>query len=432
MLRRVLVAVTALVLSVAVWAQQPPDIVQLCKQCSGDSAYKWEKVCDKDLPGGGTVTELKLTSQVWQGITWTHQLLIIRPATMPKPDTAILMINGGQLGDGNMGMVQMVASQACAPIIYLGDIPNQPLCGDRREDSLIAYTFQQCLDTGDVTWPLLYPMTKSAIRAMDAVQEYTKQWPTPISKFVVTGASKRGWTTWFTGEADTVPGRIIGIAPIVFDNLNLPAQMALQKSSYGEYSSQIGDYTALGLPDLLQTPAGKTFGAMVDPYTYRDRVTMPKLIINGSNDPYWVADSAKLYYNDLAGPKYIMYAPNTGHGNGDFMRMIAAEVGFYLMCSGQSKFPQLNWLFEDRADLKLGITSDVAPKRVMQWTATAPTRDFRKAQWTCKELEFVGGQYVGRLPHPTTGYAAMYGEAMYDMEGKEVPLSTLIQVIQAP
>lgn len=424
---RLLLTAALLVLAVAAHAEPLFDYVN-----KPDSAYKWEKVCDKDVPGGGTVTELKLTSQVWQGITWTHQLLIIRPATMPKPDTAILMINGGKLGDGNMGMVQMVASQACAPIIYLGDIPNQPLCGDRREDSLIAYTFQKCLDTGDVTWPLLYPMTKSAVRAMDAVQEYTKGWATPINKFVVTGASKRGWTTWFTGEADTAPGRIIGIAPIVFDNLNLPAQMALQKSSYGEYSSQIGDYTALGLPDLLQTPKGKVFGAMVDPYTYRDRATMPKMIINGSNDPYWVVDSSKLYFSDLAGQKYIMYAPNTGHGTGDFMRIIAAEVGFYLMCSGQSKFPQFNWLFEDKADLKLGITSDVAPKRVQQWTATAPTRDFRKAQWVCKELEFVGGQYVGHLPHPATGYAAMYGEAMYDMDGKEVPMSTTIQVIQAP
>lgn len=395
-----------------------------------DASYAVEKVSEKDMPGGGCITELKLTSQVWQGIAWTHQLVIVRPATMAKPDTAVLLINGGKLGDGNLGMVRTICGQAGAPIIYLGDVPNQPLFNNLREDALIAYTFTKYLETRDATWPLLYPMTKAAVRAMDAVQEYTKAWPTPITKFVVTGASKRGWTTWFTGEADTVPGRIVGIAPIVFDNLNLPAQMALQKSSYGEYSSQIEDYTALGLPDLLQTPKGRAFGAMVDPYTYRDRAKMPKMIINGSNDPYWVVDSANLYWNDLPGRKYIMYAPNTGHGNGDFMRILAAEVGFYLMCSGQAQFPQLNWLFEDRADLKLGITSDVAPKRVQQWTATSPTRDFRKAQWVCKELELVGGQYVGHLAHPTTGYAAMFGEAMYDVEGREMPLSTTVQVIR--
>ena len=170
----------------------------------------------------------------------------------------------------------------------------------------------------------------------------------------------------------------------------------------------------------------------MDPYTYRDRVKMPKMIINGSNDPYWVVDSANLYFDDLVGPKYIMYAPNTGHGNGDFMRIIAAEVGFYLACSGQVPFPQLNWLFEDKEDLKLGIATDLPPKRVVQWTATAATRDFRKATWVSKELELVGGQYVGHLAHPATGYAAMYGEAMYEVEGKEIPLSTTIQVIKAP
>ncbi|MHB8995164.1 MAG: PhoPQ-activated pathogenicity-related family protein [Armatimonadota bacterium] len=433
MLRRVLLAVAAVVLSVAVWAQQPPDIVQLCKQCSGDAAYKWECVSEKPLPGGGTRVDLTLTSQVWQGLTWTHQLVLIRPAQMATPGTAMMLINGGKLGNDFSPMVQMIANQAGAPLVYLGDIPNQPLFGNLREDALIAYTFTKFLQTGDKTWPLLYPMTKSAVRAMDAIEEYTKQpGQTPITKFVVTGASKRGWTTWFVGEADTKPGRVVGIAPIVYDNLNMPAQMALQKSSYGEYSSQIDDYTALGLPDLLQTPAGKAFGETVDPYTYRDRATMPKLMLNGTNDPYWVVDSAKLYFEDLVGPKYLMYAPNTGHGNGDFMRIIMAEIGFYLACSGQTPFPQLNWMFEDKDDLKLGITTDLPAKRVMQWTATSLTRDFRKAVWVSKELEFAGGQYVGHLPHPTTGYAAMFGEVMYDVENKEIPYSTTIQVIKAP
>ena len=183
-----------------------------------DAAYKWEKVSEQALPGGGTMTELKLTSQVWQGLTWTHQLALVRPATMKTPDTAVLLINGGKLASTSLGMVGMVANQAGAPIIYLGDIPNQPLFNNLHEDALIAFTFQKVLDTGDKTWPLLYPMTKSAVRAMDAIEEFTRQpGQTPITKFVVTGASKRGWTTWFTGEADTKPGRIVGIAPIVFD-----------------------------------------------------------------------------------------------------------------------------------------------------------------------------------------------------------------------
>ena len=50
----------------------------------------------------------------------------------------------------------------------------------------------------------------------------------------------------------------------------------------------------------------------------------------------------------------------------------------------------------------------------------------------CSELQFAGGQYVGHLAHPATGYAAMFGEVMYEVDGKDVPFSTTIQVIKAP
>ena len=53
---------------------------------------------------------------------------------------------------------------------------------------------------------------------------------------------------------------------------------------------------------------------MVDPYSFRDRLTMPKLLINGTNDRYWTLNALDLYWNELKEPKYVVELPNAGHG----------------------------------------------------------------------------------------------------------------------
>ena len=52
---------------------------------------------------------------------------------------------------------------------------------------------------------------------------------------------------------------------------------------------------------------------MVDPWAYRAKLTMPKLIVNGANDPYWTQDALNLYWDDLKGDKWLLYVPNAGH-----------------------------------------------------------------------------------------------------------------------
>ena len=185
-----------------------------------DPAYRYREL--EPLRGS---RQIELVSQVWQGHPWKHTILFSEPKEIAAKGTAILFITGDGPREGDYRMLQLVTAATAMPTAMLHNIPNQPIYG-MKEDDLIAHTFEKYLETKDSSWPLLFPMAKSAIKTMDAIVALTANSANPIKRFVVTGASKRGWTTWFVG-ASRDP-RVIGIAPIVIDNLNIRAQMPHQ------------------------------------------------------------------------------------------------------------------------------------------------------------------------------------------------------------
>ena len=124
--------------------------------------------------GDVKIINLRFTSQVWRGIPWEHALQVFVPKTVRYPKTALLFITGGNPGVLDTSIGVNVAPKLEAPIAILYNIPNQPLFDGKREDDLIAHTFQEYLTSGDETWPLLFPMTKSALRAMDVLQDLSK------------------------------------------------------------------------------------------------------------------------------------------------------------------------------------------------------------------------------------------------------------------
>jgi PhoPQ-activated pathogenicity-related protein len=408
-----------------------------------DDSYKWEKVAEATTTLGVQCAELRMVSQTWKDVAWKHRLHVAFPKFAGKPTQGILVISGGawrqrdEAGVPNeeellkrCDLAAKVAGAARMPVAVISQIPFQPMFDDLREDALIAYTYDKYLKGGDAEWPLLLPMTKAAVRGIDTFQQYAeKTWSLKVTNFVVGGGSKRGWTTWLTAAADK---RVNAIAPMVFDTLNFPAQMKHQLASYGKYSEQIDDYSRLGITEQFDTPRGRTLTAMVDPFTYRERFTMPKLIINGSNDRYWVVDSLNLYWNDLVGEKYVLYIPNAGHDlGGDMVRIVSSVTALARKAAGKLTFPKHEWAFAPKADgVDLSIQSEGEPK-VYAWVAASETRDFRESTWTSHVIEKNGDAYVHHLARPEKGFAAMFGEAQHNLEGQMLFLSTQVQVIEA-
>jgi PhoPQ-activated pathogenicity-related protein len=403
-----------------------------------DKAFAW-KVEKAAAHKSGNIYELSLVSQVWQGITWKHKLEIYEPNGVAPKATMLLWNTGGSASFLTRALGMELARLSQSPCAFLYHIPNQPLFGGKKEDALIAETFVRYLKTGDENWPLLFPMVKSVVKAMDALQAFSqKEWGKSIDHFVVSGASKRGWTTWLTAAVDP---RVKAIAPLVIDTLNMAEQMNHQKKAFGEYSEQINDYTRAHLVPMPNTPEARRLWRMVDPYTYRDRLTLPKLLINGNNDPYWSTDALNLYWDGLKGPKWVLYIPNAGHslqqrqknGRTDHSQAIAGLAAFVRHQVVDNPMPVLHWQHTDAGDqLRLRVQADPAPRAARLWVAEGPTPDLRKAQWQSRLVRMEKGTLDGQVPRPRKGYVAFYAELDYEIDGIAHHLSTQLRLVGAP
>ena len=413
----------------AVAARAGADLASYVKK--PEPAYKWEKRGETKV-SGGTVYDLHLVSQTWQGITWEHHLQIFRPDKVAYPHFCILLNTGGS-GSPEETTVGMLAAQKAGTLFaILFDIPNQPLYGGLTEDALIVYTWQKYIETGDESWPLHFPMAKAVLKAMDAIQAFTKSEHQPdVNGFVITGASKRGWTTWLAGASQD--RRVKAIAPMVIDTLNVAAQGPHQLAAYGgKFSEQIDDYTRSGILQKLATPAGQRLLQLEDPYSYRDILTLPKLIILGTNDRYWSQDALNLYWDGLKGPKWVMYDPNSGHGLEDRVRVYNALTAFGNAIASKTPWPKMKWEYKDaNGGVDLFVGSDIAPKSARLFRVYAPTQDFRDSKWTSEPMNATEGGFTGHLDRPAEGYAATFGEVTYEIGGRTFTLSTQIHILSA-
>jgi PhoPQ-activated pathogenicity-related protein len=400
-----------------------------------DASFAW-KLKKKVEGASATIYEIHLVSQTWHDITWEHELQVFVP-TGCKPGARMVLWNtGGKPGPNTVLTAIELAEKIGAPVAFLFGIPNQPLLPDKKEDALIAETFVRALKEKDGTWPLLLPMVKSLVRAMDALQAFAKEeWKLELKEFVVSGASKRGWTTWLTAAVD---GRVRAIIPIVFDSLNMKKQLPHQLESYGKYSEMIADYTKRGLAPPPDTPEGRKLWALVDPWAYRDHLTLPKLIVNGANDPYWTGDALNLYWDDLKGDKWVLYVPNAGHnlqqnlgdGKSNVLRATNTIAAFARHQVRDKPFPKLSWKHTgDGPTYSIAVESSIEPKTVRIWCADASTRDFRKSTWTAHPATLSKGNATSEVKVPEKGYRIFFAECEYESEGLRYYLSTQPRIV---
>lgn len=364
----------------------------------------WELGVPREI-GGVKVQAVTLRSQVWKDVPWEHRLFLYLPSEPEVRDTVVLFITGSyELGLELYGV--RVTKALGMPLGILFDVPVQPLFGF-REDDLIAYTFRRYLEEGDPEWPLLFPMARAAVAAMEAIRALAPDFIGEGKvKFVLAGGSKRGWTTYLAAVAE--PGLVAGIIPMVFDVLNIQVQIAHQRRFWGDLSHKLAPYVDRGIWDNSGDPRLVELLWMVDPYTYRYRLTMPKLIMLGTNDAYWPVTALHLYLEGLPEPKRVLYIPNAGHFLLGSDWAIEGLVSFARAVALGIEIPEVSSKLEVLPEgVALSVAVSAPPTEAELWVAESDKRDFRDVTWTGKPLAQVDpGVFRAEILRPEGGWIA--------------------------
>jgi len=347
-----------------------------------DPEYGWKDFGEDYVIEGTNVLKTKswkghtlnLTSVRWltddefhessqTGSVWWHYMVVIVPDTVDYQQNASIYITGGSNGmnsfpdadDEDIAIAAAVAMDTNMVVGCLFQIPNEhvtftsdPDLVSRTEGAIDAFTWDHYLrNQSDPTWLYYFPMTKASVRAMDAMQEFvayqypSKQWT--LDWFTVLGASKRGWTTWLVGAVDK---RVSAIVPVVMDAIHTYEFMHHQWKAYGGFSFTLEAYLAMNITSRIDTPEFQTWATMDDPYTFFDRLTMPKLIVNAGYDEFMMPDDSFHWFDDLPEPKRLLMTPNADHSMATGLLEIIPAISSFMnliLHKDISKLPSFTW-----------------------------------------------------------------------------------------
>jgi PhoPQ-activated pathogenicity-related protein len=230
-----------------------------------------------------------------------------------------------------------------------------------------------------------------------------------------------------------VDDRVVGIVPFVIDVLNVQPSMEHHYRAYGFWAPAIGDYTAMKLQERGGASRYKALLEIEDPYSYRERLTMPKLIVNSTGDQYFLPDSWQFYWDGLKGEKHLRYVPNTNHNvrrDSDAWETLAA---FYESILSNRPRPRYSWKMQEDGSIR--VETKDRPSQVLLWQATNPkARDFRlesigRAYTSTPLAPEKEGVYVARMAKPGQGWTAFFVELTFPGGAYPYKLTTGVRVV---
>ena len=368
-----------------------------------DDNYKWSLVRSWKgtwLRKGYIGYHLNLTSQAWLSdadfspnsptkSVWNHILLILVPDEISYKQNATLFITGGDsnlenpedLEDTKVSLTVALSTNIVTGVLF--QIPNaqiifssDPTQQGRSEDAITTYTWDHYLkETSTPEWLIYFPMVKASLRAMDTMTEFAakqlQEKGLQLDYYTAWGASKRGWTTWLVGAVD--PNRVVAIVPIVLDAINFVKFSHHQYMSYNGWATALHDYLDFHIMQRLDTPEMKSLCEQIDPYQFRERLTMPKLIINAGGDEFQMPNDANNWWSDMPENKHMLMVPNAEHSLITGLQEALPAVSSWLSTILENKpLPKFEWKIDNETGaITATLDNNGVVDQVNGWSAVS-------------------------------------------------------------
>lgn len=380
-----------------------------------------------------SVTTVDFTSQVWQNKTFSHTAQIFFPQNALVTDTALMIVAKGKPSDDWSQSVSYFAKSMLAPVVVVYMTPSD---SDAAELYNIA-TAKINAESGKD--PIIFADVKTVIKAMDSVGSVThSEFDRTIDNFVVCGTGYYGMVAYQV--ATLGDKRIAGIVPMSA-NINLSANLQRQSKLYGEISSDCKNKGYDIFADTAKNAVADAYLKKFDAYYNIDKITCPKLIVDGTNNPNSVIDSANFYINDFKGETFFWLKTNGGddlcfteqtmriNNVAGYSDIISQLNAFFYHITKASVYEKVKFNVDKNSG---GVTltadgncADVQAAYIYE--ADSEYSDFRPTFWNKNTLVMKDNTYSYKTSVPSAGCRCIFMELIYTS-----PLTGTYSVFSAP
>jgi len=163
----------------------------------------------------------------------------------------------------------------------------------------------------------------------------------------------------------------MAIAPVVLDAINFVEVEHHQWMSYGGWTFALQDYIDMDIMSRLDDPNMVLLQEMEDPYFYKDRLTMPKMVVNAVLDEFQQPDDTHYWWSGMPEPKHFLMVPNAEHSLITGILEVVPAIGSWIqnIILGE-KIPTFDWTINDTTgEIVATLDADSVVHSATMWYA---------------------------------------------------------------